>query len=91
MEYHHQLLSEAWVPTIKVLEQKKKKNVYLCKPKFYYIKVGFKGVFITQTCLHDVVVYKYVRKLHFMSPLTRRRKTKFPMLYPMIPTTPTPI
>ena len=22
----------------------KKNNVYLCKPQFYYIKVGFKGV-----------------------------------------------
>ena len=24
-------------------EQNKKNNVYPCKPKFYYIKVGFKG------------------------------------------------
>ena len=23
---------------------KKKNNVYLCKPQFYYIEVGFKGV-----------------------------------------------
>ena len=28
----------------------KKKNVYPCKPQFYYIKVGCKGVYITQTC-----------------------------------------
>ena len=27
-----------------------KKNVYPCKPHFYYIKVGCKGVYITQTC-----------------------------------------
>ena len=33
-----------------VFEQKKKKNVYPCKPKFYYIKVGFKGVKIIKAC-----------------------------------------
>ena len=26
------------------------KKVYPCKPQFYYIKVGCKGVYITQTC-----------------------------------------
>ena len=26
------------------LSRKKKNNVYPCKPQFYYIKVGFKGV-----------------------------------------------
>ena len=31
----------------------KKKNVYPCKPQFYYIKVGCKEVFIIRTCLHD--------------------------------------
>ena len=30
-----------------------RKKVYPCKPQFYYIKVGCKGVFITRTCLHD--------------------------------------
>ena len=39
------------VPTIYVLDQKKKgKNIYSCKPQFYYIKMGCKGVFMTQTC-----------------------------------------
>ena len=33
----------------------KKKNVYPCKPQFYYIKVGCKGVFITRTCYPDVL------------------------------------
>ena len=27
-----------------VLSKNKKNNVYPCKPQFYYIKVGFKGV-----------------------------------------------
>ena len=27
-----------------------KNNAYLCKPQFYYIKVGFKGVKIIQAC-----------------------------------------
>ena len=31
-----------------------RKNVYPSKPQFYYIKVGCKGVYITQTCYHDV-------------------------------------
>ena len=35
-----------------VLEQNKK-NVYPCKPQFYYIKVGCKGVFVTRTCFRD--------------------------------------
>ena len=26
-----------------------------CTPQFHYIKVGCKGVFITRTCLHDVI------------------------------------
>ena len=32
------------VPTIYVLSRNKKNSVYPCKPQFYYIKVGFKGV-----------------------------------------------
>ena len=31
-------------PQFKLLSRNKKNNVYPCKPKFYYIKVGFKGV-----------------------------------------------
>ena len=31
----------------------KKNNVYPCKPQFYYIKVGFKGVKIISACLRD--------------------------------------
>ena len=27
-----------------ILSRNKKNNVYPCKPQFYYIKVGFKGV-----------------------------------------------
>ena len=39
-------------------------NVYLCKPQFYYIKVGFKGVKIIQVCFHDVwFVQQVVRVL----------------------------
>ena len=32
---------------------KNKKKIYPCKPQFYYIKVGCKGVFFTQTCFRD--------------------------------------
>ena len=31
-------------PTIYVLSRNKKNNEYPCKPQFYYIKLGFKGV-----------------------------------------------
>ena len=31
-------------PRSMFLSRNKKNNVYLCKPQFYYIKVGFKGV-----------------------------------------------
>ena len=30
-----------------------RKKCIPCTPKFYYIEVGCKGVFITRTCLHD--------------------------------------
>ena len=35
------------------LSRNKKKNVYPCKPQFYYIKVGFKGVKIIWACFRD--------------------------------------
>ena len=31
-------------PQSMLLSRNKKNNVYLCKPQFYYMKVGFKGV-----------------------------------------------
>ena len=39
--------------TLTVLEQKFENNVYPCKPQFYHIKVGCKGVYISRTCFHD--------------------------------------
>ena len=33
----------------------KKNNVYSCKPQFYYIKVGFKGVKIIWACFRDAL------------------------------------
>ena len=30
-----------------------RKNEYPCKPQFYYLKVGCKGVYIIRTCKHD--------------------------------------
>ena len=31
----------------------RKKKTYPCKPQFYHIKVGCKGVYITRTCYPD--------------------------------------
>ena len=46
------------------LSRNKKNNVYPCKPQFYYIKVGFKGVKIIKVCFHDVTLKQlnYIRK-----------------------------
>ena len=33
-----------------------KNNVYPCKPQFYYIKVGFKGVNIIKVCFRDGII-----------------------------------
>ena len=38
------------------LSRNKKNNVYPCKPQFYYIKVGFKGVKITYVGFRDVQI-----------------------------------
>ena len=37
-----------------LLSRNKKNNVYPCKPQFYYINVGFKGVTIIYACFRDV-------------------------------------
>ena len=54
--------------TTKKKERKKKKkknrhkenNVYPCKPQFYYIKVGFKGVKIVLVCYRDVELFLFL-------------------------------
>ena len=40
-------------PQSMFLSRNMKKNAYPCKPQFYYIKVGFKGVNIIQACSRD--------------------------------------
>ena len=37
---------------------KNKKKVYTCKPQFYFIKVGCKGVFVIWTCFGDEIVLR---------------------------------
>ena len=39
-----------------------KNNVYPCKPQFYYIKVGFKGVNIIRACLRDAFIFSQTKK-----------------------------
>ena len=41
-------------PQSMFLSRNKKNNVYPCKPQFYYVKVGFKGVKIIKACFRDV-------------------------------------
>ena len=40
-------------PQSMFLSRNKKNNAYPCKPQFYYIKVGFKGVLIISACFRD--------------------------------------
>ena len=40
-------------PQSMFLSRNKKNNVYPCKPQFYYIKVGFKGVKIIKACFRN--------------------------------------
>ena len=43
------------IPTIYVLSKNMKNNVYPCKPQFYHIKVGFKGVKIIEACFRNAL------------------------------------
>ena len=48
------------------LRAKIRKNIYPCKPQFYYIKVGCKGVLVTRSCFRDFVrPQKMARGLNF--------------------------
>ena len=40
-------------PQSMFLNRNKKNNVYPCKPQFYYIKMGFKGVKNIIVCFRD--------------------------------------
>ena len=40
-------------PQSMFLSINKKNNVYPCKPQFYYIKVGLKGIKIVEACFRD--------------------------------------
>ena len=40
-------------PQSMFLSRNEKNNIHPCKPQFYYIKVGFKGVKIIKVCFRD--------------------------------------
>ena len=42
-------------PQSMFLSRNKKNNVYSCKPQFYYIKVGLKGVKIILACFRNAI------------------------------------
>ena len=46
------------------LSRNKKNNVYPCKPQFYYIKMGFKGVNIIEACFCDGISVTFLCFLH---------------------------
>ena len=47
-------------PQSMYLSRNKTNNVYPCKPQFYYIKVGFKGVKTIYVRLHDVNILLFL-------------------------------
>ena len=49
-------------PQSMLLSRNKKNNVYPCKPQFYYIKLGFKGVKIVEACFRDDTAF--ITRLH---------------------------
>ena len=55
-------------PQSMFLSRKKKNNVYPCKPEFYYIKVGFKGVKIIQACFRNGAVCMQIQGPQFRIP-----------------------
>ena len=65
------------IPTINVLSRNKKNNVYPCKPQFYCIKVGFKGIKIILACFCDEDVCKQWR----CRPASERAKSDTDLCY----------
>ena len=51
-------------PQSMFLSRNKKNNVNPCKPQFYYIKVGFKGVKIILVCFRDETKHNYTELHH---------------------------
>ena len=47
-----------------------KNNVYPCKPQFYYIKVGFKGVKIIYACFRDARRLLHKGNFLMLPPIT---------------------
>ena len=72
-----------------LLSRNKKNNVYPCKPQFYYIKVGFKGVKIIWACFCDefykldsvytLVTLKVFRNVCIFMCFTIRKYNSFTM------------
>ena len=56
-----------------LLSRDKKNNVYPCKPLFYFLKVGFKGVKIIQVSFHDVILNGMEGKPCFNKSKTKRK------------------
>ena len=64
-------------PQSMFLSRNKENNVYPCKPQFYYIKVGFKGVKIIKACFRDVkTCVSSVKKLKEIIEEKKKKKKK---------------
>ena len=51
-------------PQSMFLSRTKKNDIYPCKPQFYYIKVGYKGVKIIWVCFYDEIITTMPGRTH---------------------------
>ena len=59
-----------------------RKIVYPCIPQFYYIKVGYDGVFISQTCYPDEQLVKMpIYNVVYMIGLVNLENTEYFIIY----------
>ena len=60
LEPPHRGSSNEYPQSMFMFLSKNKNHRYTCIPQFCYIKVGYKGVYKSQTCFPDVYVYPYL-------------------------------
>ena len=70
------------------LSRNKRNNVYPCKPQFYHIKVGLKGIKIIKACFRDekrftesIVLFEIVNcfKMYVIKIKEERKEKKIEM------------
>ena len=66
------------------LTRNMKNNVYPCKPQFYYIKVGFKGVRIIYACFRDELVSLHMHQCSLRSCIRPYHRLKQYLIFKVV-------